>query len=73
MLWDAHGMSNLHIGEGIINSEHYMQALEEYLLPTRGCLFQDSSKTMQYTLSACSNAAWLCSPDLSPIDTCGSL
>ncbi len=86
MVWgcvSAHGMGNLHICEGTINAERYIQVLEQYMLPSKQCLFQghpclfqDNSKPH----SARVTAAWLrskrvrvldwpaCSPDLSPIE-----
>lgn len=36
----AHGMGNLHICEGSINVEWYIQVLEQHILPSRQRLFQ---------------------------------
>ena len=87
MVWgciSAQGMGNLHICEGTINAERYIQVLEQHMLPSKRCLFhgrtclfqQDNAKPH----SACVTTAWLCSkrvrvlpwpvcgPDLSPIE-----
>ncbi|KAL7868504.1 hypothetical protein SRHO_G00098880, partial [Serrasalmus rhombeus] len=46
----AHGVDNLHICEGTINAERYIQVLEQHLLPSKQRLFQGGpayfSKTM---------------------------
>ena len=87
MVWgcvSASGMGNLHICEGTINAERYIQVLEQHMLPSkqrlfhgRPCLFQqDNAKPHSARLTT----AWLrskrvrvldwpaCSPDLSPIE-----
>ena len=87
MVWgcvSASGMGNLHICEGTINAERYIQVLEQHMLPSkqrlfhgRPCLFQqDNAKPHSAHLTT----AWLrskrvrvldwpaCSPDLSPIE-----
>ena len=87
MVWgcvSASGMGNLHICEGTINAERYIQVLEQHMLPSkqrlfhgRPCLFQqDNDKPHSARLTT----AWLrskrvrvldwpaCSPDLSPIE-----
>ena len=88
MVWgcvSSHGiMGNLHICEGTISAERYVQVLEQHMLPSkqrlfqrRPCLFiQDNAKPH----SACVITAWLrskrvrvldwpaCSPDLSLIE-----
>uniref|UniRef100_A0AAR2J834 Transposase Tc1-like domain-containing protein n=1 Tax=Pygocentrus nattereri TaxID=42514 RepID=A0AAR2J834_PYGNA len=53
MVWgcvSAHGMGNLHICEGTINAERYIQVLEQHMLPSKQRLFQGHpayfSKTM---------------------------
>ena len=87
MVWgcvSAHGMGNLHICEGTINAERYIQVLEQHMLPSkrrlfqgRPCLFQQDNAKPH---SARVTTAWLrskrvqvldwpaCSPDLSPIE-----
>uniref|UniRef100_A0AAR2KV54 Tc1-like transposase DDE domain-containing protein n=1 Tax=Pygocentrus nattereri TaxID=42514 RepID=A0AAR2KV54_PYGNA len=87
MVWgcvSAHDMGNLHICEGTINAERYIQVLEQHMLPSkqrlfqgRPCLFQQDNAKPH---SACVTTAWLrskrvrvldwpaCSPDLSPIE-----
>ena len=53
MVWgcvSAHGMGNLHICEGTINAERYIQVVEQYMLHPSNILFMDApdyfSKTM---------------------------
>ncbi|KAL6463867.1 hypothetical protein MHYP_G00282580 [Metynnis hypsauchen] len=77
-------MGNLHICEGTINAERYIQVLEQHMLPSkkyllqgRLCLFQQDNAKPH---SARVTTAWLhskrvrildwpaCSPDLSPIE-----
>uniref|UniRef100_A0AAR2J4N9 Tc1-like transposase DDE domain-containing protein n=1 Tax=Pygocentrus nattereri TaxID=42514 RepID=A0AAR2J4N9_PYGNA len=87
MVWgyvSAHGMGNLHICEGTINAERYIQVLEQHMLPSkqrlfqgRPCLFQQDNAKPH---SARVTTAWLhskrmrvldwpaCNPDLSPIE-----
>ena len=87
MVWgciSAQGMGNLHICEGTINAERYIQVLEQHMLPSkqrlfhgRPCLFQQDNAKPH---SARVTTAWLrskrvrvldwpaCSPDLSPIE-----
>ena len=43
MVWgcvSAHGTGNLHICEGTIKAERYMQVLEQHILPSKQCLVQ---------------------------------
>uniref|UniRef100_A0AAR2M5U8 Tc1-like transposase DDE domain-containing protein n=1 Tax=Pygocentrus nattereri TaxID=42514 RepID=A0AAR2M5U8_PYGNA len=87
MVWgcvSAHGMGNLHICEGTINAERYIQVLEQHMLPSNQCLFQGRPCLFQQDNakphSARVTTAWLrskrvrvlnwpsCSPDLSPIE-----
>ena len=87
MVWGcitAQGMGNLHICEGTINAERYIQVLEQHMLPSKQrifhgcpCLFQQDNAKPH---SARVTTAWLrskrvrvldwpaCSPDLSPIE-----
>ncbi len=80
MVWgciSAYGMGSLHVLEGTMNAERYIKVLEQHMLPSRWCLFQqDNAKTH----TAAITTAWLrsrrvrvlnwpaCSPDLSPIE-----
>ncbi len=70
-------MGSLHVLEGTIHSERYIKVLEQHMLPTRRCLFQqDNAKPHTAAIAT----AWLlsrivrvlnwpaCSPDLSPIE-----
>ena len=92
MVWgciSAQGMGNLHICEGTINAERYIQVLEQHMLPSkqrlfhgRPCLFQQDNAKPH---SARVTTAWLrskrvqvldwpaCSPDLSPIENVWSI
>ena len=87
MVWvcvSAHGMGNLHICEGTINAERYIQVVEQHMLPSkqrlfhgRPCLFQQDNAKPH---SARVTTTWLrskivrelglpaYSPDLSPIE-----
>lgn len=87
MVWgciSAHGMGELHVCEGTIDSEAYIRILERHMLPSRRrlfpgrpCLFQQDNARPH---SARATTAWLCrhrvrvldwpaaSPDLSPIE-----
>uniref|UniRef100_A0AAR2IMB0 Tc1-like transposase DDE domain-containing protein n=1 Tax=Pygocentrus nattereri TaxID=42514 RepID=A0AAR2IMB0_PYGNA len=85
MVWgcvSAHGMGNLHICEGTINAERYIQVLEQHMLPSKQRLFQGCPCLFQQDNakphSARVTTAWLrskrvldwpaCSPNLSPIE-----
>ncbi|KAL6458326.1 hypothetical protein MHYP_G00335560 [Metynnis hypsauchen] len=87
MVWgcvSAHGMGNLHICEGTINAERYIQVLKQHMLPSKQRLFQGHPCLFQQDNakphSACVTTAWLrskrvrvldwpvCSQDLSPIE-----
>ena len=87
MLWgyvSAHGMGNLHICEGTINAERYMQVLGQHKLPSKQRLFQGCPCLFQQDNaephSARVTKVWLrskrvrvldwpaYSPDLSPIE-----
>ncbi len=73
----AYGMGSLHVLEGTMNAERCIKVLEEHMLPSRQCLFQQD-KAKPHT--AAITTAWLrsrrvrvlnwpaCSPDLSPIE-----
>ncbi len=74
----AYGMGNLHVLEGTMNAERYINVLEQHMLPSRQRVFQqDNAKP--HTAAAI-KTAWLnsrrvrvlnwpaCSPDLSPIE-----
>ena len=50
MVWgcvSAHGMGNLHICEGTINAERYIQVLEQHIVPSKRRLFQGRSCLFQ--------------------------
>ena len=80
----AHGMVNLHICEGTLNAERYIQVLEQHILPSKQrlfqghpCLFQqDNAKSHSAHVTTawlCSKRVWVldwpaCSPDLSPTE-----
>ncbi len=71
----AYGMGSLHVLEGTMNAERYIKVLEQHMLPSRRCVFQQDN-TKPHT--AAMTTAWLhsrrvrvlnwpaCSPDLSP-------
>ena len=43
MLWgriSAYGMVSLPVWNGTINAEKYVEVLEQFMLPSRQCLFQ---------------------------------
>ncbi len=76
MVWgciSAYGMGSLHVLEGTMNAERYIKVLEQHMLPSRGCVFQqDNAKPHTEAITT----AWLhrrrarvlnwpaCSPDL---------
>ncbi len=80
MVWgciSAYGMGSLHVLEGTMNAERYIKVLEQHMLPSRWCVFQqDNAKPHTAAIST----AWLssrrvrvlnwpaCSPDLLPIE-----
>ncbi len=73
----AYGMGSLHVLEGTINAERYIKVLEQHMLPSRRCLFQQDNAKPH---TAAIKTAWLrsrrvrvlnwpaCSPDVSPIE-----
>ncbi len=80
MVWgciSTYGMGSLHVLEGIMNAERYIKVLEQHMLPSRRCVFQQDNAKPH---TAAITAAWLrsrrvrvlnwpaCSPDLSPIE-----
>ncbi len=80
MVWgciSAYGMGSLHVLEGTMNAERYIKVLEEHMLPSRRCVFQQDNAKPH---TAAITTAWLrsrrvrvvnwpaCSPDLSPIE-----
>ncbi len=80
MVWgciSAYGMSSLHVLEGTMNAERYIKVLEQHMLPSRRCVFQQDNAKPH---TAAITTAWLhsrrvrvlnwpaCSPDLSPIE-----
>ncbi len=78
----AYGMGSLHVLEGTMNAERYINVLEQHMLPSRQRLFQgrpcvfQQDNTKPHTTAI--TTAWLrsrrvqnwpaCSPDLSPIE-----
>ncbi|KAF3689100.1 Transposable element Tcb1 transposase Transposable element Barney transposase [Channa argus] len=88
MVWgciSAYGVGSLQIWKGTINAENYIEVLEQHMLPSRQCLFQERPCIVQQDNAkphtASITTAWLhrrrvwvlnwppCSPDLSPIKT----
>ncbi len=87
MVWgciSAYGMGSLHVLEGTINAERYIEILEQHMLPSRRRLFQGRPCVFQQDNAkphtAAITTAWLhsrrvcvlhwpvCSPDISPIE-----
>ncbi len=80
MVWgciSAYSMGSLHVLEGTVNADRYIKVLEQHMLLSRQCVFnQDKAKPQ----TAAITTAWLrsrrvrvlnwpaCSPDLSPIE-----
>ncbi len=79
MVWgciSAYGMGRLHVLEGTMNAERYIKVLEQHMLPSRWCLFQQDNARPH---TAAITTSWLCSgrvrvnspacsPDISPIE-----
>ncbi len=80
MVWgciSAYGMGSLHVLESTMNAERYIKVLEQHMLPSRWCAFQQDNAKPH---TAAITTAWLhsrrvqvlnwaaCSPDLSPIE-----
>ncbi len=81
----AYGMGSLHVLEGTMNAERFINILEQHMLPTRRRLFQerpcvfrqDNAKPHAAAITTAwlrSRRAWVmnwpaCSPDLSPIES----
>ncbi len=80
MVWgciSVYGMGSLHVLEGTMNAERYIKVLEQHMLPSRWCVFQQDNVKPH---TAAITTAWLCSrrvrvlnwlaysPDLSPIE-----
>ncbi len=80
MVWgciSAYGMGSLHVLKGTMNAERYIKVLEQHMLPSRRCVFQQDNAKPH---TAAITTAWLrsrrvrvlnwpaCSPDLSPIE-----
>ncbi len=73
----ANGMGSLHVLEGTMNAEKYIKVLEQHMLTSRQCLFQQDNAKPH---TAAITTAWLhsrrvrvlnwpaCSPDLSPLE-----
>ncbi len=79
MVWgciSAYSMGSLHVLEGNMNAERYIEVLEQHMLPSRLCVFQQDNAKPH---TAAITTAWLCSrrvrvlnwpacsPDLSPV------
>ncbi len=77
MVWwfiSAYGMGSLHVLEDTKNAERYIKVLEQHMLPSRRCVFQQDNAKPH---TAAITTAWLrsrrvrvlnwpaCSPDLS--------
>ncbi len=70
-------MGSLHVLEGTINAERYIKYLQQHMLPSRRCVFQQDNAKPH---TAAITTAWLCSrrvqvlnwpacsPDVSPIE-----
>ncbi len=46
MVWgciSAYSMGSLHVFKGTMNAERYIKVLEQHMLPSRGCVFQQDS------------------------------
>ncbi len=80
MVWgckNAYGMGSLHVLEGTMNAERYIKILEQHILPSRRCVFQQDNAKPHNAAPA---TAWLpsrrvrvlnwpaCSSYLSPIE-----
>ncbi len=80
MVWgciSAYVMGSLHVLEGTMNAERYIKVLEQHMLPSRRCVFQQDNAKPH---TAAITTTWLrirrvqvlnwptCSPDLSPIE-----
>ncbi len=80
MLWgciSAYGMGSLHVLEGTMNAERYVNVLAQHMLPSRWCVFQQDNAKPH---TAAITTAWLrsrrvrvlnwpvYSPDLSAIE-----
>ncbi len=73
----AYGMGSLHVLEGTMNAERYINVLEQHMLPSSRCEFQQDNVKPH---TAAIRTAWLhsrrvrvinwpaCSPVLSPIE-----
>ncbi len=73
----AYGMGSLHVLEGTMNAERYIKVLEQHMLPSRWCVFQQDNAKPH---TAAITTAWLrsrrvqvlnwpaYSPDPSPIE-----
>ncbi len=43
LMVSAYGMGSLHVLEGTMNAERYIKVLEQHMLPSRWCLFQQDN------------------------------